>query len=97
MKPSEKALIKAKRANKQLTGNKVKKIQRRKNIANQIKAFAILGGWTAITILLWFIKPAFAAFDPGITQYPEMGMYYIIPGGGFYLYRNHHASRLGGD
>ena len=45
MKPSENALIKAKRANKQLTRNDAKRIQRRKNIANQIKAFAILGGW----------------------------------------------------
>jgi len=42
MKPSEKAFIKAKRANKQLTGNKVKKIQRRKNIANQLKPLPFL-------------------------------------------------------
>jgi uncharacterized membrane protein YbaN (DUF454 family) len=79
MKPSEKALIKAKRANKQLTGNKVKKIQRRKNIANQIKAFAILGGWTAITILLWFIKPAFAAFDPGLLNILKWGCTILSP------------------
>jgi len=30
-------------------------------------------------------QPAFAAFDPGLRNILEMGMYYIIPGGGFYL------------
>jgi hypothetical protein len=79
MKPSENALIKAKRANKQLTRNDAKRIQRRKNIANQIKAFAILGGWVSITVLLWFLKPAFEAFDPGLLNILKWGCTGLSP------------------
>ena len=64
---------------KQLPRNEAKRIQRRKNIANQIKAFAILGGWTALTTLLWFIKPAFAAFDPGLLNILKWGCTILSP------------------
>ena len=63
----------------ELNRNDAKRIQRRKNIANQIKAFAILGGWTAITILLWFIKPAFEAFDPGLLNILKWGCTILSP------------------
>jgi len=67
------------RLNKQLTRKEAKRIQRRKNIANQIKAFAILGGWVALTTLLWFIKPAFAAFDPGLLNILKWGCTILSP------------------
>jgi len=64
---------------KQLTRNEAKRNQRRKNIVNQIKAFAILGGWAAITILLWFLKPAFEAFDPGLLNVLKWGCTILSP------------------
>ena len=65
--------------NKQLTRKEAKRIQRRKNIANQIKAFAILGGWVALTTLLWLIKPAFAAFDPALLNILKWGCTGLSP------------------
>jgi len=64
---------------KQLTRNEAKRNQRRKNIVNQIKAFAILGGWAAITVLLWFLKPAFEAFDPGLLNILKWGCTILSP------------------
>lgn len=64
---------------KQLTRNEAKRNQRRKNIVNQIKAFAILGGWAAITVLLWFLKPAFEAFDPGLLNVLKWGCTILSP------------------